>query len=209
MKKYLIAGVGALALIASMPANAAGIVASSTGIASPATTITFDEVPLSQNVPVTNEFASLGVSFINGSAWFSPQTGLGNVQGNDVGNFTSTGNPSFGPLTLAFTWQQTSAAFAMASNSSQYLFEALNGNTVVDSFQSAVPAYSFNDYFGFTGVSFNSIRITNLSSDYYLIDSVQLGSTSNGVPEPATWAMMIFGFGLAGASLRRRRAVAA
>ena len=96
-----------------------------------------------------------------------------------------------------------------ASNSSQYLFEALNGNAVVDSFQSAVPAYSFNDYFGFTGVSFNSIRITNLSSDYYLIDSVQLGSTSHGVPEPATWAMMIFGFGLAGASLRRRRAVAA
>ena len=29
------------------------------------------------------------------------------------------------------------------------------------------------------------------------------------VPEPATWALMIAGFGLAGASLRRRRAVAA
>jgi hypothetical protein len=30
-----------------------------------------------------------------------------------------------------------------------------------------------------------------------------------GVPEPASWALMIGGFGLAGASLRRRRAVAA
>ena len=28
-------------------------------------------------------------------------------------------------------------------------------------------------------------------------------------PEPATWALMISGFGLAGAGLRRRRAVAA
>jgi hypothetical protein len=29
------------------------------------------------------------------------------------------------------------------------------------------------------------------------------------VPEPTTWALMIGGFGLAGAALRRRRAVAA
>ncbi len=30
-----------------------------------------------------------------------------------------------------------------------------------------------------------------------------------GVPEPASWALMLMGFGLAGASLRRRRAAAA
>ena len=30
-----------------------------------------------------------------------------------------------------------------------------------------------------------------------------------GVPEPASWALMIGGFGLAGAGLRRRRTVAA
>lgn len=34
-------------------------------------------------------------------------------------------------------------------------------------------------------------------------------SLTGGVPEPATWALMIGGFGLAGAALRRRRAVAA
>jgi hypothetical protein len=32
---------------------------------------------------------------------------------------------------------------------------------------------------------------------------------SSGTPEPASWALMIGGFGLAGAALRRRRAVAA
>ena len=32
---------------------------------------------------------------------------------------------------------------------------------------------------------------------------------AGGVPEPATWAMMIIGFGLAGSMVRRRRAVTA
>ena len=34
-------------------------------------------------------------------------------------------------------------------------------------------------------------------------------SAGGGVPEPATWALMIGGFGMAGAALRRRRAVTA
>jgi len=40
-----------------------------------------------------------------------------------------------------------------------------------------------------------------------LIDNVLV--TSTGVPEPATWAMMITGFGMAGIALRRRRAALA
>ena len=46
---------------------------------------------------------------------------------------------------------------------------------------------------------------TGLISD----DGHQSFLLGGGVPEPATWALMIGGFGLAGASLRRRRALAA
>ena len=35
-------------------------------------------------------------------------------------------------------------------------------------------------------------------------DNITFGSANPGVPEPATWAMMIMGFGLVGASMRRR-----
>jgi hypothetical protein len=42
-----------------------------------------------------------------------------------------------------------------------------------------------------------------------LLDSVQLDIGAGAVPEPATWAMMIAGFGLAGTAMRRRRSAAA
>ncbi|MGZ3403672.1 MAG: PEPxxWA-CTERM sorting domain-containing protein [Phenylobacterium sp.] len=41
------------------------------------------------------------------------------------------------------------------------------------------------------------------------VDGMILAGVSLGVPEPASWALMIGGFGLAGAALRRRRAIAA
>ncbi len=46
--------------------------------------------------------------------------------------------------------------------------------------------------------------------DFTLTISPNLTEGSGGIPEPATWALMLGGFGLAGAALRRRRlAVAA
>ena len=43
-----------------------------------------------------------------------------------------------------------------------------------------------------------------------VLDNVGLSITQTGiVPEPATWAMMLAGFGLVGAGLRRRRALTA
>jgi hypothetical protein len=49
------------------------------------------------------------------------------------------------------------------------------------------------------------------SSVAFSIDDLRLGlvDVPAGVPEPASWAMLIGGFGLAGANLRRRgRAIA-
>jgi len=77
--------------------------------------------------------------------------------------------------------------------------------------------------YDFTAAS-PTVQLTFLSStaatSSYLgvgLDNVTFDSLGGGagpiggstVPEPATWAMMIAGFGLAGASLRRRRAVLA
>lgn len=41
------------------------------------------------------------------------------------------------------------------------------------------------------------------------LSTISVTEMTGGVPEAATWAMMIFGFGLVGASARRRRSVVA
>ncbi len=52
-----------------------------------------------------------------------------------------------------------------------------------------------------------SVSLAAHSREWWQIDNFTVGSTA-AVPEPATWAMMIIGFGGIGATLRRRRTMA-
>ena len=53
------------------------------------------------------------------------------------------------------------------------------------------------------------IEIVNITDDAGLGYDDFTFDAGNAVPEPATWAMMILGFGLAGGAMRRRRAILA
>lgn len=63
---------------------------------------------------------------------------------------------------------------------------------------------------GFSGVP-QQVTLTNILARYQDVAAPGVNSAIGvpvpGVPEPATWAMMILGFGLAGSAMRRRRAV--
>jgi hypothetical protein len=67
-----------------------------------------------------------------------------------------------------------------------------------------------------TNFAFNSLLAQGDTVDFVVNRLNNYGNDSTGlslsvalVPEPATWAMMIIGFGAAGSMIRRRRAVAA
>ncbi|WP_293907112.1 PEPxxWA-CTERM sorting domain-containing protein [Phenylobacterium sp.] len=55
------------------------------------------------------------------------------------------------------------------------------------------------------GTSFFELTTQGGFADHMLVTSMNVGS---GAPEPAAWALMIGGFGLAGTALRRRRSLA-
>ena len=59
----------------------------------------------------------------------------------------------------------------------------------------------FNE--GFFGLDEGSRDAAKIKATFTLVRGV------SAVPEPATWAMMISGFGMAGVALRRRRTVSA
>jgi hypothetical protein len=205
--RHLILGFAAVVAGANMPApaTAAIINGSATGLSSPVTTITFDEVALSQYTPVTNQFAAFGVSF-SPAMYYSPQTGYPNIVGNDVGSWDASAAAQLS-VTLAFTNPQTAAAFALVSNDTSYTLTALLGGSIVESFSTSVGATA-NDFYGFSGIAFDSIRVTSNGNDFFLIDNVQFGAVS-AVPEPSTWAMLILGFAGVGYMAYRRRSPAA
>ncbi|MBC2667937.1 PEPxxWA-CTERM sorting domain-containing protein [Novosphingobium piscinae] len=203
MKTLTKALLAATSLLATQ-AHAATIVGSATGIAAPATTITFSELALAPDAAVTNQFAGLGLT-VSPNLFFSPQTNFPNITGGTLGNFTFNGAFQPGAVTFSFGALRTAAAFAMASNSSNYTFESLLGGSVVESFTANVGSTSANNFYGFTNSAFDSIRITNTASDFFLVDNLQLSAAGTGaVPEPSTWAMMLIGFGCVGAMLRRK-----
>lgn len=134
----------------------------------------------------------------------------------------STNNPDFGGTSIfpnrsepgltiartdggAFTFNSVDLTFAFDDQN-----EFFPGGLATYTFDGGTSSVTraFDNLAGFQTFTFNlggltSVRISSASP--FAIDNVVLDQVTGAVPEPATWAMMIGGFGLVGGAVRRRR----
>lgn len=110
-------------------------------------------------------------------------------------------------LYMAFTsWQGNTVSFdrpfSIVSEGCGYwgcgTFGTFGGNTGFNGLGEVHGVLKFSG-------TLSSLTFTDTSEDWH---GFTLGLGAGGVPEPATWAMMIAGFGMVGATLRARRRVA-
>ena len=141
----------------------------------------------------------------------------------DVGPFSLTGLPTNGYGNMAVASSQVNAnvcgsavcgtpfgytvTFDAPVTSFAFDLSGITGSGLTFTVGSDVFALPFqNGFFGFVNSNpFTSIVVSG-ENEIHFFDNVRFG-TGNAVPEPATWAMMIGGFALAGAAMRRRKAV--
>lgn len=183
----LIGSILGFGLIGTNPAQAASL-NNSTGISNPATTITFSEIPLADSTPLINQYSSLGVTFTN-LFYSTINYNFPNINPPTATNFPNTTNIISTPFLISFTQLQSQAAFSIVTNAGSSNFEALLNNIVVDSFTSATDTTNANNFYGFTGVTFDAIRISaGGSNSAAAIDNIQFNSafTPTAVPEPFT-----------------------
>jgi len=186
--------------LAASSAFAAQINHASSGLASPAATITFGEVVLTNGDPITNEYAGYGVTF--SSLFYNTQdtSGFG-LTPPAIMNFDFT--TTFPNFSIFFSTDQTDVAFQLITNpGDSTTITALLNSVVVDTFVGLTDLDGPNSWFGFTGLSpFDEIRFQVSGVGPAGIDTIQLG-TAPEVPEPATYTLL--GVGLAAIGLRKR-----
>lgn len=170
--------------------------------AAQAAPVLIDFTGLSNGQSINTTYAPLGLTFSNANVF---QCGGGCPLPNVNGSFAYNNGNAFSAFfataqsNLTFQTVSNSSTFAQAFNASNVLVASIGEN---QSFPVTNALLSLSGL-GIVRVDFssnggiNGPTLTNLTFD----------SIRGGVPEPASWALMITGFGLVGGAMRRRKSV--
>lgn len=168
-------------------------------------------------------------SFTQGILTFTSDSGTVFVDSDYIGQYNNFGSASvhncycaaaFGQLNFTFSEQVAGFGFFWGASDDQWTLTAYdaNDNVVASALPNVTRASNAGDFIGLTGAGMVRATLRGPSSDYIFVDNVTFGTAlsaagaaaSGGgapgaIPEPATWAMLVLGFGGIGAAVRRRR----
>lgn len=174
------------------------------GLSGTFATETFD-ANAGANTAAASQFA--GLTFGAGNfVSTSYSGGYPNMTNSVIANFTGNcGISGFcvTPTFIGFSSIMSDVAFAFVSNTGTSTFSAYLGANLIESF-AAGTGYG-GDFYGFTGIAFDSIRIDSGGvNNAYILDNLQ-SRTGNSVPEPTSLALLGFGlFGLVASRSSKR-----
>jgi hypothetical protein len=210
LKHLIAAGAAALSLAAFVPAAQA------------ATTLTFDELTsgyyaqsvVSQGFQFDDFDANSSIALFtwgSGSPYSADPGGqtLNNNYFRSTVTLTKVGGGTFDFNSVDLTDIFNNQDGQLGGDVLFSFFDGLNTTTQTVTID-ALPGFqtfSFNRT-GLVSVSFKAVTTNEVQTDNFVLDAGG-GGTVGGVPEPATWAMMLVGFGLMGGALRHRRAALA
>ena len=111
-----------------------------------------------------------------------------------------------------FTFDSPITAFAIdintfADTAGAYDVMLNTGDQAFSIFET-FPGVGTGEFIGFTSATpFTSVILTSNTGFAYTLDTLIYGEAAavGGVPEPATWAMILLGFGAVGWAMRRRK----
>ena len=206
MRIHLLGAAIAAAAFTSVatPASAAVTVCQSPGCVQPNSNVLFDTNMIGTTVmgslnnnPAMVTFTgreSLTTTSSNGQARIAATDGTLNFL-----SFSLAGGSTFNQVEFNLT--------ALADGIATFTFLGAGGS-VLNTTTANITANGQN-FFGAFGEAFTGVTISSTSS-LSDVRQVRLGGiqTAAAVPEPATWALMLMGFGAVGYSMRRRRATA-